>query len=106
MVTLREEGVATATGAGSSGTDCAAARCGKGKRAAAARSSPVNRTRAPVFGVLLSGLSRAHGISVLSLSMRQHLAKNGDRIADRHVFDRVLGGGHRSRQLARPLIPG
>ena len=28
-----------------------------------------------------------------------------DRIADRHIFDRILGRRHRLRQLARPLLP-
>jgi len=78
MVTLREEGAATATGAEPSAADCAAASCGKGQCAATVRSNTVIRTPGPLFGVLLTGLWRVHGISVLSPSMRHRVAKNVD----------------------------
>ena len=73
MVTLREEGAATATGAEPSDADCAVASCRKGQSAATVRSNTVNRTRGPGFGVWLSGLSRAHGISVLESVCRSTL---------------------------------
>src|SRR6186713_97968 len=78
MVTLREGGAATATGAEPSAADCAAASCGKGQCAATVRSNTVIRTPGPLFGVLLTGLWRVHGISVLSPSMRHRVAKNVD----------------------------